>query len=100
VEQTEQNATYHVDFMGKQINIQDLQIPPMRRDIGLLISIFQKNTPIRVHQSVFSTKFTIPTLTSGMQIIYVSSGSVCLDVINQTWTPMYELVNIFEVNNY
>lgn len=25
------------------------------------------------------------------------SGSVCLDVINQTWTPMYELKNIFEV---
>ncbi|KAI5204470.1 hypothetical protein E4T39_03542 [Aureobasidium subglaciale] len=25
------------------------------------------------------------------------SGSVCLDVINQTWSPMYEMVNIFEV---
>ncbi|KAG7527678.1 hypothetical protein FFLO_06694 [Filobasidium floriforme] len=25
------------------------------------------------------------------------SGSVCLDVINQTWSPMYELVNIFEI---
>ncbi|KAG6427158.1 hypothetical protein SASPL_111398 [Salvia splendens] len=25
------------------------------------------------------------------------SGSVCLDVINQTWTPMYDLVNVFEV---
>lgn len=24
------------------------------------------------------------------------SGSICLDVINQTWSPMYELVNIFE----
>ena len=25
------------------------------------------------------------------------SGSVCLDVLNQTWSPMYDLVNIFEV---
>lgn len=24
------------------------------------------------------------------------SGSVCLDVINQTWSPMFELINIFE----
>ena len=22
---------------------------------------------------------------------------MCLDVINQTWSPMYELVNIFEI---
>eukprot|EP00669_Euglena_mutabilis_P001586 TRINITY_DN1205_c0_g1_i3.p1 TRINITY_DN1205_c0_g1~~TRINITY_DN1205_c0_g1_i3.p1 ORF type:complete len:199 (+),score=23.52 TRINITY_DN1205_c0_g1_i3:76-672(+) len=25
------------------------------------------------------------------------SGSVCLDVINQTWSPMYDMVNVFEV---
>ncbi|OXG80045.1 ubiquitin-conjugating enzyme E2 H [Cryptococcus neoformans A2-102-5] len=26
-----------------------------------------------------------------------TSGSVCLDVINQTWSPMFELINIFEI---
>jgi len=26
-----------------------------------------------------------------------ASGSVCLDVINQAWSPMYSLVNVFEV---
>lgn len=25
------------------------------------------------------------------------SGSVCLDVINQTWSPMFDMINIFEV---
>ncbi|KAF5832435.1 ubiquitin conjugating enzyme E2 [Dunaliella salina] len=26
-----------------------------------------------------------------------TGGSVCLDVINQTWSPMFDLINVFEV---
>ena len=26
-----------------------------------------------------------------------AAGSVCLDVINQTWSPMFDLVNVFDV---
>mmetsp|Transcript_1265 Transcript_1265/g.1478 ORF Transcript_1265/g.1478 Transcript_1265/m.1478 type:complete len:194 (+) Transcript_1265:434-1015(+) len=25
------------------------------------------------------------------------AGSVCLDVINQTWSPMFDLINVFEI---
>jgi ubiquitin-conjugating enzyme E2 H len=33
----------------------------------------------------------------GILITNCRSGSVCLDVINQTWSPMYDMINIFEV---
>lgn len=38
-------------------------------------------------------------LPSGNECIsdMISSGSVCLDVINQTWSPMFDMINIFEV---
>ncbi|RUS11181.1 ubiquitin-conjugating enzyme/RWD-like protein, partial [Endogone sp. FLAS-F59071] len=29
--------------------------------------------------------------------LHSRSGSVCLDVINQTWSPMFDMMNIFEV---
>ena len=33
----------------------------------------------------------------GAKIWRNRSGSVCLDVINQTWSPMFDMINIFEV---
>lgn len=34
---------------------------------------------------------------AGLNRIKSRSGSVCLDVINQTWSPMFDMINIFEV---
>eukprot|EP01017_Pseudomicrothorax_dubius_P013483 TRINITY_DN1595_c0_g1_i2.p1 TRINITY_DN1595_c0_g1~~TRINITY_DN1595_c0_g1_i2.p1 ORF type:complete len:222 (-),score=40.28 TRINITY_DN1595_c0_g1_i2:137-802(-) len=29
--------------------------------------------------------------------IHESTGAICLDVLNQTWSPMFDLVNVFDV---
>ena len=38
------------------------------------------------------TEYAAPAATLCLQ----GAGSVCLDVINQTWSPMFDLVNVFE----
>lgn len=67
----------------------------------------QTNTRIRAPASASSTGYSTPTLMSCTSTLLYrcvgqtpdthSSGSVCLDVINQTWSPMYDMINIFEV---
>jgi ubiquitin-conjugating enzyme E2 H len=29
--------------------------------------------------------------------VHLATGAVCLDVINQAWSPMYDLINVFDV---
>ncbi|KFY62186.1 hypothetical protein V497_02525 [Pseudogymnoascus sp. VKM F-4516 (FW-969)] len=55
-----------------------LKKPHSKADSGRSTSSYQTNTPIRAQA-------------------LASSGSVCLDVINQTWSPMFDMINIFEV---
>lgn len=72
------------------------------------MSNYQINTHTRVPVLASSTAFSIRTLMSCKYFLssvkaahathtLSSSGSVCLDVINQTWSPMYDMINIFEV---
>ncbi|XP_048228850.1 ubiquitin-conjugating enzyme E2 4 isoform X1 [Ricinus communis] len=45
----------------------------------------------------FVNKIFHPNVDELLSFIGCSSGSVCLDVINQSWSPMFDLLNVFEV---
>jgi ubiquitin-conjugating enzyme E2 H len=60
--------------------------------IGFVNKIYHPNVD---EAYVLATVFKKPVLKK--PAFSFRSGSVCLDVINQTWSPMFDLVNIFEV---
>ncbi|KFY20114.1 hypothetical protein V491_03975 [Pseudogymnoascus sp. VKM F-3775] len=54
----------------------------------------QQDIPPEYRRAVSTT----PVIVTGQKLTAANrSGSVCLDVINQTWSPMFDMINIFEV---
>ncbi|MCJ1282390.1 Ubiquitin-conjugating enzyme E2 8 [Xylographa opegraphella] len=69
------------------------QYPYKSPSIGFVNRIFHPNID---ELSAFSFSPAVPH-TDNLTIARKRSGSVCLDVINQTWSPMFDMINIFEV---
>jgi ubiquitin-conjugating enzyme E2 H len=66
------------------------QYPYKSPSIGFVNRIF--------HPNIDELCVAIPNTTQDVNGLTIfRSGSVCLDVINQTWSPMYDMINIFEV---
>ncbi|KAK4166374.1 ubiquitin-conjugating enzyme/RWD-like protein [Cladorrhinum sp. PSN259] len=114
-------SDYEVTLVNDNSNVRRLYSPTSHQRDDILISLFG-----RVNRQEFYVKFKGPSETpfeGGTWKVHVElpdqypykspsigfvnrifhpnidelSGSVCLDVINQTWSPMFDMINIFEV---
>ncbi|KAF1854910.1 hypothetical protein Lal_00008353 [Lupinus albus] len=76
--------------------ITDITKLHLRAECGRFMSNFPTPTltsPLALASSTESFTLTSTSCTKSIP----PSGSVCLDVINQTWSPMFDMINIFEV---
>lgn len=88
------HAGFKVERDEKQLNeiVVEMNGPQdtvYEKGLWKVIIQFPEEYPYKSPSVGFLTKIFHPN-------IDFVSGSICLDVLNQTWTPMYELVNIFE----
>ncbi|KAL0950007.1 hypothetical protein HGRIS_010017 [Hohenbuehelia grisea] len=79
------------------------QYPYKSPSIGFMNKIFHPNID-ELCVSSFHSHISLPPLRARPMSRNSSadrpsdrSGSVCLDVINQNWSPMFDMINIFEV---
>ena len=83
---------YHVETRDSEIFV-DFPAPKDSLYEGGVYKIrleLPEKYPIKSPSVGFVTKIFHPNVDE-------VSGTVCLDVLNQTWSPMYELKNIFDV---
>lgn len=98
----------HQDMMKLMMSDFDVHIPDDSLEQGFYVK-FEGPTETPYEGGVWKVHVTLPkeypfkspSIGFKNRIFHPNvddmSGSVCLDVINQTWSPMFNLVNIFEM---